>query len=49
MVVWCLQIEQRRNRQIAMVALARKIAGVLYAIWRDGSEYEAHRSAAAQN
>lgn len=49
MVLWCLQIEQRRGRQIAMVALARKLAGVLYAIWRDGTEYEAQRTAAPQN
>jgi transposase len=39
MVVWATQVEQRRGRRVAMVALARKIAGILYAVWRDGSEY----------
>jgi transposase len=46
MVEWCVRIEQRRGRQIAMVALARKLAGILYAIWRDGTEYAPSRAAA---
>lgn len=39
MIKWCLGIEQRRGKQIAMVALARKLAGILFAIWRDGTTY----------
>ena len=39
MVRWAAQIEQRRGRRIAMVALARKMAGILYALWRDGTTY----------
>jgi hypothetical protein len=31
---------------IAVVALARKLAGILYAIWRDGTTYQAGRTAA---
>jgi transposase len=46
MVAWCVRIEQRRGRQIAMVALARKLAGILYAIWRDGTEYVPSQGAA---
>jgi transposase len=40
MVVWSYQVEQRRGKRVAVVALARKLAGVLYAIWRDGSIYD---------
>ena len=41
MVAWATQVELRRGRRVAMVALARKIAGILYALWRDGSTYRA--------
>lgn len=41
---WAAEIEKRRGRFIATVAVARKLAGVLYALWRDGSCYESsHR------
>jgi transposase len=40
MVVWALKIQERRGKKIAVVALARKMAGILYAIWRDGSVYD---------
>jgi len=36
---WGDRIAQRRGRSIAAVAVARRLAGVLYAIWRDGSVY----------
>lgn len=36
---WADRIAQRRGRRIAAVALARRLAGILYAIWRDRSEY----------
>jgi transposase len=39
-IQWCLQIEQRRGRAVAMVALARKLAGILFAVWRDGTVYQ---------
>jgi transposase len=39
MVQWALEIEKRRGRKVATIALARKMAGILYAMWRDGSEY----------
>ena len=32
-------IAGRRGKQIAVVALARKLAGILYAMWRDGTEF----------
>jgi transposase len=48
MVRWALEVEKRRGRKVAIVALARKIAGILYAIWRDGeqSAYDPTRGAA---
>jgi transposase len=36
---WGDRIAQRRGRSIAAVAVARRLAGVLYAIWRDESVY----------
>jgi transposase len=47
MVRWATQIAARRGRFIAIVALARKMAGILFALWRDGTSYrpaEAARS-----
>jgi transposase len=41
---WSSQIELRRGKLIATVAVARKLAGVLYALWRDGTCYEANHS-----
>lgn len=42
---WVERVAERRGRAIASVALARKLAGILYAIWRDGSNYESARAA----
>jgi len=36
---WAEQIAVRRGKRVAVVALARRLAGVLYAMWRDGSTY----------
>jgi transposase len=47
MVQWALGIQARRGKQIAIVALARKLAGVLFAMWRDGVVYEPSRAARA--
>jgi transposase len=48
MVRWMLEVERRRGKQVASVALARKLVGILYAMWRDGTSYQAHRGAQAQ-
>lgn len=37
---WALRIAARRGRFIAVVALARRLAGILYAMLRDGTRYE---------
>ncbi len=38
---WVERIARRRGMRVAVVALARKLAGILYAMWRDGSLYDA--------
>src|SRR5258708_23631297 len=45
MAAWAHEIEKRRGKRIAIVALARKLAGILFAIWRDGSVYARDRAA----
>jgi len=40
---WADRIAQRRGRSVAAVALARRLAGILYAMWRDGTAYRAPR------
>ena len=37
---WTLRISARRGKRIAAVALARKLAGILYAMWRDQKPFE---------
>lgn len=37
---WGQKIKARRGTGVAAVALARRLAGVLYAMWRDGTNYE---------
>jgi transposase len=45
---WATRIAARRGKATAVVALARKLAGILFALWRDGTEFEpGHRMAAA--
>ena len=45
MVRWMLRVEERRGKRIAVIALVRKMAGVLYAMWRDGTVYDPARGA----
>lgn len=49
MIAWARRLAERRGRPIAAVALARKLAGILFAMWRDGSTYQSKRSAAAED
>lgn len=37
---WAAEIARRRGTLIATIALARKLAGILYALWRDGTTYQ---------
>jgi transposase len=45
MVQWAKRVALRRGNHVAVIALARKIAGILYAIWRDGTRYDPSRGA----
>ncbi len=38
---WVERLAARRGRQIAVVALARRLARILYAMWRDACDYRA--------
>lgn len=45
---WATKIAARRGKATAVVALARKLAGILFALWRDGTEFDpGHRLGAA--
>ena len=41
---WALRIAARRGKHVAVVALARRLAGILYALLRDGTVFTPHRS-----
>jgi transposase len=40
---WAQGIAGRRGKKIAMVALARRLARILFAMWRNGMPYDAAR------
>jgi transposase len=40
---WAQRIAARRGKRVAVVALARRLAGILYAMMRDGTEFDAGR------
>jgi transposase len=42
---WTRTLAARKHKFIAVVALARKLAGIMFAIWRDGTTYEPRRLA----
>ena len=42
---WATRIKERRGAKVAVVALARKLAGIFYAMWRDARDF-APRAAA---
>jgi len=42
---WAQRIAARRGRRVAVVALARRLAGILYAMMRDGTEFDGMRLA----
>ncbi|AUX34812.1 uncharacterized protein SOCE836_069890 [Sorangium cellulosum] len=44
---WAKAIDERRGRHVAVVALARRLSGVLWAMWRDGMVYDAQSAAVA--
>ena len=44
---WVEQLAARRGRRIAVVALARRLSRILYALWRDQSTFDVKKLAAA--
>jgi transposase len=44
---WAQAVAKRRGKRVAVVAVARRLAGVLWAMWRDGTLYHAPEVAAA--
>src|SRR6266478_6018605 len=42
---WATRIAVRRGKGMAVVALARRLAGILFALLRDGTVYEPRRRA----
>ena len=39
--LWAEAVAVRRGKRIAVVALARRLVGILWAMWRDGTVYDA--------
>jgi transposase len=37
---WSDAVAERRGNRVAVIALARRMAGVLWAMWRDGHVYD---------
>lgn len=40
---WAERIAQRRGKRVATVALARRLAGILFALWRDETTFDVTR------
>lgn len=43
LVRWAQMVAARRGKRIAVVALARRLAGILWALWRDDTVYDPAR------
>jgi transposase len=43
LALWGKAVAQRRGKNIAAVAVARKLVGILWAMWRDGTPYKPQR------
>jgi transposase len=45
MVQWASAIAERKNKQVAVVALARKLVGILWVMWCEGTAYDSNKTA----
>jgi len=45
LVLWAKAVQQRRGKRIAAVAVARRLTGILWAVWRKGTVYDAEHLA----
>lgn len=43
LAVWGRQVAERRGKLVANVAMSRKLVGIMYAIWRDQTNYDASK------
>jgi transposase len=43
---WAAGVRERRGMKVAIVALARKLAGILFAMWRDATDFRAQSARA---
>ena len=48
MVVWARAIADKRGRRIAIIALARKLATVMWSMWKHGTTYRPERASTAR-
>lgn len=48
MAEWAERLAARRGKFVAVVGLARKLAGILFAIWRDATTYNAMKAVATR-
>ena len=49
LALWADEVEKRRGKMIAMTALARRLAAIMYAMWRDDTRYNPlHRRPVAE-
>jgi transposase len=49
LVLWFQAVAGRRGKKIAISALSRKMAGILYAMWRDQQPYNPQKAASTTN
>jgi transposase len=47
LVLWAKEVSRRRGKRIAVVGVARRLAGILWAMWRKGAIYDAEHLARA--
>lgn len=47
LVTWAKQVAARRGQSVAVLALARKLVGILWGMWRTGTEYDGERAGLA--
>jgi transposase len=47
LIIWAKNIAGRRGKRIAIIALARRLAGILWAMWSDGTFYDPQHVARA--
>jgi transposase len=45
MSIWANAIAARRGKRTAIVALARKLATVMWAVWKNGTNYDPNKAA----